>query len=282
MRRVAMCADRLGQRPKLSFRNVGPRIGFKTLTNSCWHTRSMTVGTPSGCLAVDPGASISTRRTGRGLVVIFELLVQEAQVVIPVLVEPSGGHRVYTASASVLLDTLPGPGRVPWATDLASARCVPAWIASIWLGASTSQVSFAFFGSVIAAATISPNGRPLACSPSWLAISGRGSFPLVSACPTQASGSGNPSRLCQGCLPPSRASPRSDCAQLHRTAATARRGGSLTHPRIHDASWRTATAWKRSATFMASDRMRLWLGTTVRFRPKSGVTSGTRTWAHLL
>jgi hypothetical protein len=36
-------------------------------------------------------------------------------------------------------------------------------------------------GSVIAAATISPNERLLACSPRWLAISQRGPFPLVDA-----------------------------------------------------------------------------------------------------
>ena len=56
---------------------------------------------------------VSPRGAGRGFVVILEFLVQEAQVVIQVLVEPRGGHGVCTASASVLLDTLPGPGRVP-------------------------------------------------------------------------------------------------------------------------------------------------------------------------
>ena len=45
------------------------------------------------------------------------------------------------------------------------------------------------------------------------------------------SGSAGPSRRCQGCFPPSRAPPRSGCPQLHRTAATARRGGSLTRLR---------------------------------------------------
>ena len=66
MRRMAMCVDRPGRKPKLSSRKVGSKIGSKTLTSACWQTRSMTVGMPSGRLAVDPGFSISTRRTGRG------------------------------------------------------------------------------------------------------------------------------------------------------------------------------------------------------------------------
>lgn len=57
---------------------------------------------------------------------------------------------------------------------------------------------------------------------------------------------------CQGCFPPSPAPPGSGCPQLHRTAATARQGGSLTRPRRLGASWRTRTTWNGSATRVAS------------------------------
>ena len=53
------------------------------------------------------------------------------------------------------------------------------------------------------------------------------------------SGSTEPSRLCQGRLPPSPAPPRSGCPQLHRPAATRRRRWSLTPARSISASWRT-------------------------------------------
>jgi hypothetical protein len=53
------------------------------------------------------------------------------------------------------------------------------------------------------------------------------------------SGSTEPSRLCQGRLPPSPAPPESDCPQLHRLAATRRRRWSLTPARSISASWRT-------------------------------------------
>jgi hypothetical protein len=55
------------------------------------------------------------------------------------------------------------------------------------------------------------------------------------------SGGADASRRCQGCFPPSPAPPGSGCPQLHRAAATARSGGSLTRRRIHGASWRTRT-----------------------------------------
>ena len=55
------------------------------------------------------------------------------------------------------------------------------------------------------------------------------------------SGSAGPPRRCQGCFPPFPAPPGSGCPQLHRPAATGRRGGSLTRPRLHGASWRTRT-----------------------------------------
>jgi hypothetical protein len=45
---------------------VGSKIGSRTWRSACWHTRSTTAGMPSGRLAVDPGLSISTRRTGKG------------------------------------------------------------------------------------------------------------------------------------------------------------------------------------------------------------------------
>src|SRR5260370_8696581 len=53
------------------------------------------------------------------------------------------------------------------------------------------------------------------------------------------SGSTEPSRLCQGRLPPSPAPPELDCPQLHRLAATRRRRWSLTPARSISASWRT-------------------------------------------
>jgi hypothetical protein len=68
------------------------------------------------------------------------------------------------------------------------------------------------------------------------------------------SGSTGPSRRCQGCFPPSPAPPGSGCPQLHQAAATARRGGSLTRPRTHGASWRTFTTWNGSATCPACGR----------------------------
>jgi len=46
----------------------------------------------------------------------------------------------------------------------------------------------------------------------------------------------NPSRLFKSRLPSSPALPGSGCLQHHRTAATVRRGGSLTRPRIHGAA----------------------------------------------
>ncbi len=55
------------------------------------------------------------------------------------------------------------------------------------------------------------------------------------------SGSTDTSRRCQGCLPPSRASPRSGCPQLHQPAATGQRQGPLIPALNSGASWRTST-----------------------------------------
>ena len=55
------------------------------------------------------------------------------------------------------------------------------------------------------------------------------------------SGSAGPSRRCQGCFPPSPASPGSGCPQLHRTAATSQRRWPLTTARFKSASWRTVS-----------------------------------------
>jgi len=59
------------------------------------------------------------------------------------------------------------------------------------------------------------------------------------------SGSPGTSRRCRGCFPPDPAFPGPGCLQLHRTAATARRGGLSPPSAIHasqraGASWRTA------------------------------------------
>ena len=73
----------------------------------------------------------------------------------------------------------------------------------------------------------------------------------VSLAGPASSGGADTSRRCQGCFPPSPTPLGSGCPQLHRTAATAQRGGSLTRPRIHGASWRTRTTWNGSATRVA-------------------------------
>ena len=66
IRRIAICVERPGRKPKLASRNVGSKIGSSTWTSACWHTLSITVGMPSGRFLVVPGLSISTRLTGRG------------------------------------------------------------------------------------------------------------------------------------------------------------------------------------------------------------------------
>lgn len=68
------------------------------------------------------------------------------------------------------------------------------------------------------------------------------------------SGSTGTSRRCQGCFPPFPTPLGSGCPQLHRTAATARSGGSRTRRRIHGASWRTRTMWNGSTTTVTSAR----------------------------
>jgi hypothetical protein len=70
---------------------------------------------------------------------------------------------------------------------------------------------------------------------------------LVSLAGPAPSGSTGTSRRCQGCFPPSPASPGSGCPQLHPAAATARRCRSPTSTRIHSASWRTMASIKRTA-----------------------------------
>src|SRR5699024_10370615 len=54
------------------------------------------------------------------------------------------------------------------------------------------------------------------------------------------SGSSGTTRLRRGRLPPSPTFPGSVCPQLHQAATTTQRGRSLTTPRPHSASWRTA------------------------------------------
>ena len=63
--------------------------------------------------------------------------------------------------------------------------------------------------------------------------------PQASPAGPAPSGSADASRRCQGCLPPSRASPRSGCPQRHRFAATDQQRGPLTLARSNGASWRT-------------------------------------------
>src|SRR3954452_24150437 len=53
---------------------------------------------------------------------IFELLVQDAEIVLAVLFEPRNGHPVNAASAFILLDALPRPGQSAWIVDLANQR----------------------------------------------------------------------------------------------------------------------------------------------------------------
>ncbi|MFD0514560.1 IS630 family transposase [Streptomyces aureus] len=55
------------------------------------------------------------------------------------------------------------------------------------------------------------------------------------------SGSASASRRCRGCFPPLPAPPGSNCPQLRRAAATARRRSPFTSARSHSASWRTKT-----------------------------------------
>lgn len=63
------------------------------------------------------------------------------------------------------------------------------------------------------------------------------------AAPAPSDSPGTP-RLCRGCFPPSRSSPRSDCPQLHGTVLRhAPRCGSLTPTRTTSASRRTDTSY---------------------------------------
>jgi hypothetical protein len=65
---------------------------------------------------------------------------------------------------------------------------------------------------------------------------------LVSLAEPAPSGSTGTSRRCQGCFPPSPASPGSGCPQLHPAAATARRWSPSTSTRSHSASWRAKSS----------------------------------------
>jgi hypothetical protein len=87
----------------------------------------------------------------------------------------------------------------------------------------------------------------------------RCAFPSLLAGPG-SSGSADPSRLCQGCLPSSPALPGSDCPQLHRTAATDRRRSPFISARFHGASWRTPASWRTfSRRWISLPRASTWV-----------------------
>ena len=95
------------------------------------------------------------------------------------------------------------------------------------------------------------------------------------------SGSTGPPRRCQGCCPPSPASPRSGCPQLHQPAATGQRRCPFTTARFNSASWRTmSVTHSRSGSWRAKLRSTRSLAVGVsccarrRFVPWQALQSG--------
>jgi hypothetical protein len=89
---------------------------------------------------------------------------------------------------------------------------------------------------------------------------------LVSLAGPGPSGSTDPSRRCQGCLPPSRASPRSDYPQLHRPAATDQRRVLSPRPVSDGASRRTVTSCRTTVGAALNAGPRLAVNLTIASR----------------